>query len=300
MRAAFVVGAMSLLGFGACEATPELLGTDTGVAGARGGKADRDEIPADWLRGIAATALVVDLEAMEATAQLRLDPADGGSCETGRGCVASFEAAGLDVREVLGPNGPLDYERREGDLHVVVGAADSLTVRYGFKQQDPSQGLGPAGSTSVWPTYCGNLFPCHSDPWDGTTFELTVVGVSEELTAIYPERITTETPAYTLAFATGKYECQVLGETRAGTEVSVCWVRKVGGGANGPRGKALRGTESLTAVFDWLEASLGAYAFGDEVASVSVDWGDGAVGGMEHHPFWHVSDSEIEIGRAHV
>src|SRR6185503_12144010 len=37
------------------------------------------------------------------------------------------------------------------------------------------------------------------------------------------------------------------------------------------------------------ETTYGDYAFGDSVAAVSADWGPGAYGGMEHHPFFHVA-----------
>jgi aminopeptidase N len=36
------------------------------------------------------------------------------------------------------------------------------------------------------------------------------------------------------------------------------------------------------------------------VASVSVDWGAGAFGGMEHHPFWHVSRDSMGDAETHV
>jgi aminopeptidase N len=100
-------------------------------------------------------------------------------------------------------------------------------------------------------------------------------------------------PSYTVAWAVGKYTCQDLGVTEAGTSAQVCWL---------PRGKtkALEGTKDLVAVFDWLERTIGAYTFGDRVASVSVAWPDGAAGGIEHHPFWHIFDEEMADPLVHA
>lgn len=269
----------------ACAGDPAVIGTADAVRGGSG-KADGTEIPADWNRLIAHTRLEIDFGAMSGLATIVFEPSDSG--------LASFEAGGLEVLEVYSDLGALPFERREGNLHVETGPGDApIHIRYRFEVQTSSTGLGPAGSTVIWPTYCGNLFPCHSDPADGLTFELAVTGLPEESVALFPEAITTTTPAYTLAFAIGEYTCQVLGTTSAETEVSVCWL---------PRGKtrALAGTKHLTPVFDWFETHLGPYAFGDRVASVAADWGDAAAGGMEHHPYWHVATSEMDLPITHA
>jgi aminopeptidase N len=57
----------------------------------------------------------------------------------------------------------------------------------------------------------------------------------------------------------------------------------------GEADEADRGLEGLVEVFGWYEDHLGPYPFGDRAGAVSVEWGPSAVGGMEHHPFWHVS-----------
>jgi len=46
-------------------------------------------------------------------------------------------------------------------------------------------------------------------------------------------------------------------------------------------------------VFDFYEKTYGQYSFGNTVGTVSADWGGGDYGGMEHHPFWHVSSGSI-------
>ena len=51
---------------------------------------------------------------------------------------------------------------------------------------------------------------------------------------------------------------------------------------------------------DWLERTLGPYPFGDEYASVEVDWGGDAFGGMEHHPFSHLASANLTSEVSHV
>lgn len=57
----------------------------------------------------------------------------------------------------------------------------------------------------------------------------------------------------------------------------------------------MQGGAHLRQVFDWLETTYGEYLFGDEVGSVSVAWGPGAYGGMEHHPYWHVASGADHV-----
>jgi aminopeptidase N len=96
--------------------------------------------------------------------------------------------------------------------------------------------------------------------------------------------------------AIGDYVYETLGTTTAGTEVGVWYLA-------GDRDPALAGTAQLTASFDWLERTYGAYTFGAKVAAVAAAWGPGAFGGMEHHPYWHVargsmSDRETQAHEA--
>ena len=44
---------------------------------------------------------------------------------------------------------------------------------------------------------------------------------------------------------------------------------------------------------EWLEQTLGPYRFGRKAGTVSVAWGPGAFGGMEHHPYWHVGSAAL-------
>jgi len=61
-----------------------------------------------------------------------------------------------------------------------------------------------------------------------------------------------------------------------------------------------QGTPNLVEAMQWYETNLGAYIFGDKVASVSVAWGGGAFGGMEHHPLWHLGSSAMADESTHA
>ena len=231
---------------------------------------------------IAATHLDVHLADRNAVATLELEKA---------GSVA-LEAGGLHVSEVRDDRGKRHYRIVDGKL-LVANVRGALVVAYSFDVQHDANGLLPGGSTVIWPYFCGNLFPCHSRPADGTRFTLALDGVPQGETAVYPAAIDAEAPPYMLAFATGAYGKQQLGTTSAGTTVSVYWLP-------GGKTKALAGTKHLAAIFDWYERTLGPYQFGSDVASVSVVWGEGLFGGMEHHPFWHVADGAMDNEETHA
>src|SRR5690606_32804642 len=149
------------------------------------------------------------------------------------------------------------------------------------------------GVTFLWPTFCDNLFPCHEDPDDGSTFTLVATGVADGLTAVAPARIPVEVPSYVPAVAVGAYAEIALGVTPAGTAVSVHHLP-------GEEAAAAAGPGHLVAVVGFLEAPLGPYRFGDALASVSVPWGPGAYGGMEHHPFVHVASAALASEEVHA
>jgi aminopeptidase N len=245
----------------------------------------------DWLDGkadgatgvgVAATHLDVDLTSLTATATIELEQ---------YGSVA-LEVGGLTVQRVSDNRGNRRHSIVGGTLRVS-NVRGPLVVEYGFAQQSNADGLLPGGSTVLWPYHCGNLFPCHSQPADGTTFTLSLDGVPANKQAIYPQTIDAESPTYMIAWAVGSYTKRELGTTTAGTTVSTYWL---------PNGQtaALAGTKNLVAAFDWLEQNIGPYAFGTEVASVSVVWGEGMYGGMEHHPYWHVAKDAMADEVTHV
>ena len=246
----------------------------------------------DWLDGkddgasavnVAATHLDVDLAAKRAVATIELEK---------NGNVA-LEAGGLAIEEVRDDRGNRNFRVTSGKLRVS-SVRGPLVVTYTFQQHMNADGLLPGGSTVIWPYFCGNLFPCHSQPSDGTAFTLSLDNVPANKTAVFPSSIDNDAPPYQLAWAVGAYTRTDLGTTTAGTKVGVYWL---------PNGEsaARTGTKHLRDVFDWYERTLGPYTFGPEVASVSVVWGEGLFGGMEHHPFWHVAKDAMndEVTHAH-
>jgi hypothetical protein len=254
---------------------------------------DDDELDdQDWLDGksdgasavdIAATHLDVDLATTSAVATLELEK--GGN--------VALEAGGLTIDDVTDDRGHRRFSIREGKL-LVSRVRGDLVVHYRFAIHDHSDGLLPGGSTLVWPYFCGNLFPCHSAPVDGTAFTLSLANVPADATAVFAPAVDAAAPSYMLAWAVGAYTRGELGTTTNGTRVGVYWLP-------GGETAAKSGTRHLRAVFDFYEQTLGPYAFGDDVASVSAAWGPGAFGGMEHHPFWHVAKDAMadELTHAH-
>ena len=232
---------------------------------------------------VAATDLDVDLAELRAVATITLEKYGNVALEVG----------GLTIDDVTDDRGHRRYKIVGGALRVS-NVRGPLVVRYRFRQHDAADGLLPGGSTVVWPYFCGNLFPCHSQPADGTRFTLQLDGVPAGKQAIYPAAITSDAPPYMLAWAVGAYTRTDLGTTTAGTKVAMYTLP---GGLTAGRA----GTRRLRAVFDWYERVLGSYAFGREVAAVSVVWGEGLYGGMEHHPYWHVAKDAMgdEVTQAH-
>lgn len=160
----------------------------------------------------------------------------------------------------------------------------SVTFTYAYVKHGSFDGAADT-FTFLWPYYCGNLFPCHSDPDDGTTFSLDLAGIPAGKTAIFPTSII-ESPSYQVAWAIGDFTETTLGTTGAGTQVSLFH-------PPAEQTQANQGGANLVAVFDWLETHIGAYRFGNKVSGVSIAWPAGAFGGMEHHPMWHVAKSSF-------
>lgn len=239
----------------------------------------------DFTRDILSTSLDVDVTTHLATATITLAASDS----TG----ASFEIGDLDISAVR-TAGPLNFETHDGTLDVGLPAGETtLTIDYQYADHDMFDGALASGVTFTWPYFCGNLFPCHSDPADGTAFALALSGVPDGEAAIFPAEIPADAPPYMLAWAVGDYTRIELGETGDQTSVSV-WVLP------GEEEAARAGTAHLVDVFDFYETTYGSYRFGEEVGSVSAPWGPGAYGGMEHHPFWHVASDAMGDEEVHA
>lgn len=200
---------------------------------------------------------------------------------------ASFEVPGLDVTAVLSPSVkvPVQYAVNDGRLDIGVPASANpieLHIQYSYKTQKNFDGYLAEKLTFLWPRFCGNLFPCKSVPSEGVNFTMELLGIPMGDMAVYPAVIPADAPTYMPAFALGDYTYVMLGKTTAGTEVGAYHLP-------GEESATMTGTKDLTAYFDWYEKTYGAYTFGSKVASVSANWGPGAFGGMEHHPYWHVA-----------
>ncbi|WP_187346012.1 M1 family metallopeptidase [Sorangium cellulosum] len=260
-------------------------GDGGGTGGSGGGTGGSGGSPAaeDWTRDILSTALELDLASLAGRATIVLAASDSTS--------ASFEIGDLDIASVADASGDLDYAVGAGALHVSVpptGSDATVIIDYAFKPHDGFDGWMPeAGVSFLWPYFCGNLFPCKSDPADGVRFTMRVTGVPEGMTAIYPETIPTDAPSYMPALAVAEFTELDLGVTTAGTRVSVWHLPD-------QQVDAATGTAHLVDVVDFLETTYGPYPFGDSVGTVSADWGGGDYGGMEHHPFWHLSSGSLD------
>lgn len=253
------------------------------------GKGDSARITINWKPRIDTMWLHIDVAERRGEASIWFEDDTAA-----KGSTVSLEAGGLVIDEVWDDDGPLPFEHRAGALHIAHSPSKGpVHIDYRFDVEQQGEGFAKNGSTVIWPYFCGNLFPCRSKPDDGITFELTVGGFGDGELAIYPDELTADAPAYTLAFAVGKYTCQDLGKTDFGTKVSVCWL---------PRGKtkALAGSRPLVKAFEWLETTYGPYNFGKHVASVATNWGESSAGGMEHHPFWHIATGEMGDPVTHV
>ncbi len=278
MSALISRGALAALLFAAC--------------GGRGPAPDQPPLPprpdpvANPAREIAGTALSLNAAELAGTATIRF----ATSAEPG----ATLEVGDLEIERVTMGGAELAYEVANGRMTLGLPASDApstVAIRYRWRHH-PFEGSDPGGFTYVWPYFCGNLFPCHSSPADGTTFSLELTGVPEDKAAVFPAAIPAEAPAYQLAWAIDDYVELALGATAAGTRLSV-WHHR------GDDERARRGAAHLLAAFDWLERTIGPYRFGARAGSVAVRWGHRS-GGMEHHPYWHIATSSLDEAETHV
>lgn len=254
------------------------------LVAACGSNPNRDPVPAtaNAARDVVDTNLSFDVAAETGLATITFGP----STEVG----ASLEVEGLTITQVTAEDGTEILFTPAGDFGLDASTKPStVTIAYSYITHENFEGVSAHGWTLNWPYYCGNMFPCHSQPSDGTTFELALQNVPAGKTAVFPATIASPAPAYQLAWSIDDYTEIELGTTTAGTMISTWW-RPAG---SNEMTKAMAGTQHLVAAFNWLETTLGAYTFGNHYGSVSVKWGPGAIGGMEHHPFIHIASPAI-------
>ncbi len=232
-------------------------------------------------REIVDTQLQFDVSAMTATATISFAP-------------SKTPGASLEIGDLTIDTASVPFADTGTQLDLGLPASDkvlAVDIAYRYAAHEDFDGASSKGFTLVWPYFCGNLFPCHSQPSDGTTFTLDVQGATG--TAVFPEYIPAEAPPYQIAWAIGSYSEIPLGVTISGTALSV-WHLPT------QAAKAMQGTANLVAAFDWFETHIGPYRFGPKAGGVAVAWGPGAFGGMEHHPFWHVGSAAIGDQETHV
>lgn len=257
-------------------------GEGTGGSGGSGGSGASGGGP-PAAQDILSTDLVLDLGALSGVATIQVVPAAGA---------VHLEAGGLTVHEVTLGGSPATYEIVNGGIDVTVPQGSSpvtIGVQYDFTAR-PDTGfdgwMPGSGVTFLWPYFCGNLFPCVSEPADGSRFTMDVLGVGAGLKAVFPASIPADAPSYMPAVAVADFTEVDLGTTPQGTHLRAFHLP-------GQETVTAMGTAHLVSVFDFYETTYGAYTFGSEVGTVSANWGPSGYGGMEHHPFFHVGSADF-------
>ncbi len=238
-------------------------------------------------RELLATALSFDLHARTASAVITLAASDAPG--------ATLEIGDTDILSVQQGSSTLPWLDTGDRLLLGLPASTqsaTITVHYRYKDHSAFDGANPLGYSFTWPYHCGNLFPCRSSPADGVSFTLVVNNPPAGQRVIAPTNLP-DAPAYQLAWAVGDYTDLDLGRTRAGTQIVASY-------RPGERARMAAGTTHLLAVFDWLETTLGPYRFGPVAGPASVPWGEGAFGGIEHHPRWHIGQASLDDGDTQV
>ena len=242
-------------------------------------------------RELTDTKLAYDVTALSATAIITFAPSadPGATLEVGDLTIDSVTLDGADLAFTAATAPGAMLHANDHTIDLALPASDTplvVTLAFHYKNHTGFQGASVGGFTLVWPYHCGNLFPCHSRPDDGLTMSLELTGVPAGKLAVFPP-VLSEAPSYQVAWSIDAYTELPLGTTTAGTSVSM-WYR----GAT-EMAAAMTGGTNLVGVFDWYEKTIGPYRFGTKVGTVSVKWGTGALGGMEHHPMWHVSSTAL-------
>ena len=158
-------------------------------------------------------------------------------------------------RRVTDGRGNRRFTVVDGKL-LVSNVRGALVVEYAFEQHTNADGLLPGGSTVIWPYFCGNLFPCHSQPADGTTFTLDARRRALRQDGDVSRRRSTPRRRRTCSRGrSARTRRSTLGTTTAGTKVATYCLP-------GGETAATTGTKHLVAAFDWYEKTLGPYSFG--------------------------------------
>ena len=158
-----------------------------------------------------------------------------------------------------------------------------------------ADGLLPGGSTVIWPYYCGNLFPCHSQPADGTTFTLALDGVPRGQDRRVPAAMIAEAPPYMLAWAVGAYTQRDARHDDRGHARLAYWLP-----GRRDRG-ARRAPQNLVDGVRLVRDDTRPVRVRQRRRAASRSCGARALyGGMEHHPYWHVAKDAMGDEETHV
>ncbi|HUS30235.1 MAG TPA: hypothetical protein VMZ53_17125, partial [Kofleriaceae bacterium] len=158
------------------------------------------EPTANLAREIVDTKLSFDVTAKTGTAAITFAP----STEPG----ASLEVGDLSIDPLAIGGEYLASAQTGAQLDLALPAStEAITVDVSFRYNfhEGFEGASSKGFTLFWPYYCGNLFPCHSQPADGTTFSLDLAGIADGKTAVFPPSIESEAPSYQIAWSIGDY-----------------------------------------------------------------------------------------------
>ncbi|MES9862061.1 MAG: M1 family aminopeptidase [Candidatus Thiodiazotropha sp. LLP2] len=236
----------------------------------------------EWNRDIKSYDITLDMQQRGGLALLTIAGSfvsEGISVDIGD---LSIEGVMINGSE---PDFTISGDRLDIDLPKTDQEVD-VSINYTFQFHDDFNGVSRTGYSFTWPYYCGNVFPCHTNPSNGSEYKVTINGVVDGLQAIYPVTISSNAPSYMVGFSIDNYSYLNLGATEYGTEVGIYY-------RPGEYVSAVEGTRYLNELINWFEQKIGEYAFGDKMASVSVAWEDGGYGGMEHHPYWHINSATL-------
>ena len=267
-------------------------GVTGGTGGTGGSTSSGGTGGAPQEQDILTTDLALDLGKLTGKAKIVAWPDAATSAVT-------LEVKGLSLSTVLLEGAPADYQVTDGVATIQITDKTkpaTLDFTYSFQERpsDTFDGwMADSGVTFLWPYFCSNLFPCDSRPEDGVKFTMSVTGYDANLTAVFPTTTTSDAPSYMPAIALGDFTKKDLGTTAAGTAISAWYFAA-------QEDDATVGTANLVKVFDFYEKAYGAYSFGPEAGSVSAQWGPGAYGGMEHHPFVHVGYDDFGNEEVHA
>jgi hypothetical protein len=122
-------------------------------------------------REVVDTKLSFDVTAKTATATVTFGPSTtpGATVEVGDLMFDSVQVGGADV--MTATTAATTTTRATMDLGLPASDAPiAVDFTYHWAFHEGFTGASAGGYTLIWPYYCGNLFPCHSLPADGTTF----------------------------------------------------------------------------------------------------------------------------------